>query len=58
MNTSNYGMMAIIDIKRELYSDQDETTVLLLGIPIYRKIVHRNIAFRPPIGFQNGKKTE
>lgn len=51
-------MMAIIDIKRLLYSDQDKTTLRLFGIPIYRKIEYRDIESRPSIGFQNGKKTE
>ena len=58
VNISNYDTMAIVDIKRELYSDQDKTTVLLFGIPIYRKTEHRKIASRPPIGFQNGKEAK
>lgn len=56
VNISNCDMMAIIDIKRLLYSDQDKTTVHLFGIPIYKKIEHRNIESRPPIGFQNGEE--
>ena len=58
MNISNYDVMAIVNIKRDIYANQNKVTVSFLGIPIYRKIVNCNVVTRPPIGFQNGKKTE